>query len=237
MDMKLITRFCCPWLVLLSLCAVSLSSASDSGHPPGLSNVQPFSANDFDWREMIPALSAAAELPGDQGVKELLENSNVLRAYVVNQVRAECKSTSNRCAALTDGSALQQEVTDRIDAVVAKTIFTRNKMAIVDYTLAQQPFPFSEIAGYKSQSRRDAYFMLAPAANSYTSLCVKAKYGAPFDDDIFQWYGIYKYRIDEAGYRSEAVFEIDPTNDAVIKIAISLKPRKNHSHPKPTDPY
>jgi hypothetical protein len=237
MEMKLPTRFCIPWLLLLSLLAPSSSNAADSGKAPNIATIQPFSANDFDWREMIPTLAAAAELPGDQGVKELLENSSVLRAYVVNQVRAECRSAGNRCAALSDSSALQQEVTGRIDAIVAKAMFTRNKMAIVDYALAQQAFPFSEIAAYKSQNRRDAYFVLAPAGHSYTSMRVKAKYGVPFDDDIFQWYGVYKYRVDNPGYRSEAVFEIDPTNDAVIKIAISLRPRKNHSHPRPSEPY
>jgi hypothetical protein len=100
-------------------------------------------------------------------------------------------------------------------------------MAIVDYTLAQ-PFPFSEIAAYRSQNQEDAYFMLAPAGHSYTSVRVKAKYGAPFDDDIFQWYGVYKYRLDNAEYRTEAVFEIDPTNDAIVKIALSFKPKKHH---------
>ena len=231
------SRFCIPALLFFYFSSSSLSMASDSGKASTIAAAQPFSAGDFDWREMIPDLASAAELPAEQGVKELLENSSVFRTYVVEQIQAECKSDKNRCAAIIDSSAREQEVTRRIDAIVAKAIFTRNKMAVVDYTLAKQPFPFSEIAAYKSQNRRDAYFLLAPTGNSYTSLRVKAKYGAPFDDDIFQWYGIYKYRVDEPGYRSEAVFEIDPTNDAVIKIAISLKARKNHSHPKPAEPY
>lgn len=236
MDMKQATPFFALWFLLSSL-APSSSIASDSGHPPTISSAQPFSASDFDWREMIPALTAAAEMPGDQGVKELLENSGVLRTYVVNQVWADCKMDKNRCAPISNSSALQKEVTGRIDAIAAKTIFTRNKMAIVDYTLARQPFPFSEIAAYKSQNHRDAYLVLALAGQSYKSVGVKAKYGVPFDDDIFQWYGIYKYRVDNPGYRSEAVFEIDPPSDAVIKIAISFKAKKNHSHPKPSEPY
>jgi hypothetical protein len=235
--MKLPTRFCILLLLFFAFLTPSSSSAADSGNEPNIATARPFSASDFDWREMIPALAAAAELPGDQGVKELLENSSVLRSYVVNQVRSECKSDKSRCSPITDISALGQEVTRRIDAIVTKAIFTRNKMSIVDYSLAQQPFPFSEIAAFKSQNRRDAYVVLAPAGHSYTSLRVKAKYGTPFDDDIFQWYGVYKYRVDQPGYRSEAVFEIDPTNDAVIKIAVSLKPRKNHFRPKPSEPY
>jgi hypothetical protein len=235
--MKLATRFCIPLLLFFCFSAPLWSIASGGGNAPKITTAHPFSAGDFDWREMIPALASAAELPGDQGVEELLENSKVFRIYVVNQIRAECRADKNRCSAITDSSTLEHEVTRRIDAIVAKAIFTRNKMTVVDYTLAQQPFPFSEIAAYKSQHRRDAYFVLAPAGHSYTSLRVKAKYGTPFDDDIFQWYGIYKYRLDQAGYRSEAVFEIDPTNDAVIKIAISLKPRKRNSHTKPVEPY
>ncbi len=222
--------------VFVSIVVALPSRALSSGDGTPASTAHPFTAADFDWREMIPALAAASELPGDQGVKEMLENSSVLRAYVVNQVWADCKSDENRCAAIADSAALEREVTGRIDAIVAKTMVTRDKMAIVDYTLASQPFPFSEIAAYKSQKRQDAYFTLALAGKDYTSLRVKAKYGAPFDDDIFQWYGVYKYRVDDAGYRSEAVFEIDPTNDAVIKIAISLKAKKKHEHSKTGEP-
>ena len=234
--MKLPIRCFICWLLFCWFFAASLSSAADSGHAATVAAAQLFSANDFDWREMIPALTAAAELPGAKGVKKLLEHSIVLRAYVVDQILAECKADKSHCSAIADSSALKQEITSRIDAIVAKAIFTQNKMAVVDYTLAQQPFPFSEIAAYKSQNHRDAYLVLAPAGHSYTSLRVKAKYGVPFDDDIFQSYGVYKYRMDSPGYRSEAVFEIDPTNDAVMKIALSVKPRKNHAHPKPAHP-
>jgi hypothetical protein len=167
-----------------------------------------------------------------------LENSGVLRAYIVGEIRAECVLGSDRCAARAGSAALEREVTSRIDAIVAKSISTQRKTKIVDYPLAHQPFPFSEIAAYESQSQRDAYFMLSPSGHSYTSLRVKAKYGVPFDDDIFQWYGVYKYRLDNAGYRSEAVFEIDPASDAVVKIAISFKPKKHHlASPKPAQPF
>jgi hypothetical protein len=235
--MRRAARFFISWLLLFSFLEFSSSAVSESGKAATIATAQPFSAGDFDWREMVPVLASAAELPGDQGVRELLENAIVFRAYMANQIQVECKSDKTRCAALSGNSALDQEVTRRIDAIVAKAIFTRNKMSIVDYPLAQQPFPFSEIAAYKSDNRRDAYFMLTPAGHSYTSLRVKAKYGTPFDDDIFQSYGLYKYRMDQPGFRSEAVFEIDPTNDAVIKIAISLKPRKNRSHEKPVEHY
>jgi hypothetical protein len=101
---------------------------------------------------------------------------------------------------------------------------------VVDYKLATQPFPFSEIAAYKSEKHPDAYFVLALADHSYTAAEVQAKYGAPYDTDIFQWYSVYKYRMDNADYTSKAVFEIDPVDGAVIKVAISLKPRKHKSH-------
>jgi hypothetical protein len=233
--MKLVTQFCIFPLLVCSISIPWLLIASDRGKAPTTATAPPFSAGDFDWRDTIPALTAAAELPGNQGVKEMLENSAVMRTYVVDQIRAGCKSDKDSCPAISDSSEIEQEITRRIDAIVSKAIFSQRKMSIVDYTLAQ-PFAFSEIAAYKSENRRDAYFVLSPAGHSYTSLRVKAKYGPPFDDDIFQWYGVYKYREDSAGFRSEAVFEIDPTNDAVIKIAISSKARKSH-HAQPAEPY
>jgi hypothetical protein len=225
------------YAILLSLLFILIprfATGSDRGTPPDLRSAQPFSADDFDWREMIPALAAAAELPADQGVKELLENCGVLRAYVASQLLAECKSNKNHCADGANRSAFEPEVTARIDRIIDKEIATVHKTAVVDYQFARQPFPFSEIAAYRSENRQDAYLVLALPADSYTSLRVRAKYGAPFDDDIFQWYGVYKYRLDNAEYRSEAVFEIDPPTDAVLKIAISFKPKK---HRRATKPY
>lgn len=233
--MRLKPRFFAPSLLVFAtipILACSLLLAESNGDGSGASSAHPFSAGDFDWRAMVPALASASEMEGDQALQELLENSDVLRTYIVGQVWADCKADQNRCAAIANAATLQHEVTGRIDAIVAKTMFTRDKMEIVDYTLSRQPFPFSEIAAYKSEKHQDAYFTLALSDKSYTSLRVKAKYGAPFDDDIFQWYGVYKYRLDNVDYRSEAVFEIDPTNDAILKIAISLKAKKSHAHPK-----
>jgi len=58
---------------------------------------------------------------------------------------------------------------------------------------------------------------------------VQAKYGVPYDTDIFQWYSVFTYRLDSAGYTSKAVFQVDPVDGAVIKIAISLKAKKTKS--------
>jgi hypothetical protein len=63
----------------------------------------------------------------------------------------------------------------------------------------------------------------------YKAWQVQAKYGAPYDTDIFQWYSVYKYKQDNGQYTSKAVFEIDPTDGAVLRVAISLKPRKAKS--------
>lgn len=234
MNMNLAIRFL---VFCLLLSCFPPSIASDSGNSPTVATAQPYSANDFDWRDMVPALATAAELPGDQAVKELLENSSILRIYILTQLRAECRSDKSRCA-FADHTALEKEITSRIDDIVSKSLVSQHKTAIVDYTLGSQPFPFSEIAAYKSEKQRDAYLVLSLSGRSYTSLRVKAKYGIPFDDDIFQWYGVYKYRLDNADYRSEAVFEIDPPTDAIVKIAISFKPKKNH-HPAtpPAQPY
>ena len=215
--------------LLLSVFAPVLSSASDASNPPSGTNDQAeFSADDFDWREMVPHLFIAAGLPGEQGIKALLENSKVLRAYVANEVRAECEAAKNSCAAKGDGFVLDGEVSKRIDEIVQEGIFRRHKMAIVDYRLARQPFPFSEIVAFKREKQRDAYLILEPADRSYTAAQLQSKYGTPQDTNVFQWYSIYIYRLDTARYTSKAVFEIDPVDGAVIKVAISLKPRNSH---------
>jgi hypothetical protein len=215
--------------LLLSVFAPSLSSASDGGNPPpGTSAQAEFSADDFDWREMVPYLFVAAGLPGEQGIKAVLENSRVLRAYVGNEVRAECRPDKNPCTTKGDGSMLKEEVSKRIDEIVREGISRRHKTAIVDYPLARQPFPFSEIAAVKSEKHPDAYFILALADRSYTAAQVQAKYGAPDDTNISQRYSVFTYRLDSPHYTSKAVFEIDPVDGAVIKVAISLKPKNRH---------
>lgn len=216
--------------LLLSVFSPALSSPSDRNRSPSTNAQSGFSADDFDWREMVPHLFAAAALPAEQGIKEVLGNSKVLRAYIANEVRAECSPDQGRCAAKHDGFTLEGEVSKRIDGIIKEEIFRQHKTAVVDYKLATQPFPFSEIAAYKSEKHPDAYFVLALADHSYTAAEVQAKYGAPYDTDIFQWYSVYKYRMDNADYTSKAVFEIDPVDGAVIKVAISLKPRKHKSH-------
>jgi hypothetical protein len=93
----------------------------------------------------------------------------------------------------------------------------------VDYTLEGQPFPFSAIAVLKSDNRQDAYLVLQYSGRAYTAADVQAKYGAPYDTDIFESHSVFKYRLANEHYKSNAVFEIDPTDGAVLKVAISLK--------------
>jgi hypothetical protein len=150
----------------------------------------------------------------------------VLRAYVAKQVRAECTTTHSRpCATTGDTSVRGEEVSKRIDEIVQEGIFHRHKTAIVDYSL-DQPFAFSEIAAVKTENRQDAYLMLQFPDHSYRAWQLQAKYGAPYDTNIFQWYSIFKYRLENPRYVGKAVFEIDPTDGAVLKIAISVKPKK-----------
>jgi hypothetical protein len=209
--------------VMLSLLpcvfAPSLSSAADAA-----AGVQAeFSAGDFDWREMVPSLFAAATLSGEQGVKAILENSKVLRAYVGNEIRAEHRPDNSSAK----GSSTQEdEVSKRIDQIVQEEIVHPHKTAAVDYPLSRRPFPFSEIAAAKSEKHPDAYFMLSLTDRSYTATQVQAKYGAPDDTSVSQWYSVFQYRLDSPHYKSKAVFEIDPVDGAVIKIAISVKPKK-----------
>jgi hypothetical protein len=213
--------------LVLSIFAASSSSASDAGtQPPGSSAQVKFSADEFDWRTMIPYLSAAAALPPEQGIETVLQNSGVLRAYVANQVRAECTPSKNQCAA-KDVLTLQEEVSKRIDGIIREGMVRQHKSIVVDIPLAQ-PFPFSEISALRSEKQQDAYLVLQLADRSYTAAQVQAKYGAPYDTDIFQQHSAFKYRQDSPRYTSRAVFEIDPVDGAVMKIAISLRTRNHH---------
>jgi hypothetical protein len=205
------------------------SAASDGSNPPsGTSGQAGFSADDFDWREMVPYLFVAAGLPEEQGIKALLENSKVLRTYVADEVRAECRPDKSPCGVKGDGFVLEEEVSKRIDRIVQEGIFHRHKTAIVDYPLARQPFPFSEIVALKREKQRDAYLILELPDHSYTAAQLRAKYGAPYDTNVLEWYGVYKYRLDTAGYTCKTVFEIDPVDGAVIRVAISLNRKNRH---------
>jgi hypothetical protein len=217
------------FLVLLLLLSAPSATAADANHPPA--PAQPaFSAEDFDWRDMLPYLFDAAALPGEQGIQAILENSKVLRAYVANEVRTECSPHKNSCAPTVDRSTLDKEVSKRIDEIVQEGMVHRHKLAIVDYKLTRQPFPFSEIAAVKSEKNPETYLTLSLAGRSYTAADVQAKYGVPYDTDVVQWYSVFKYRLDNPHYASRAVFEIDPVNGAVIKVAVSLKLKKPKNH-------
>jgi len=225
MEMKRATR-CFMLSLILSGLAPAISSADDSNPAPTAALGTELSADNFDWREMVPYLFMAACLPAKQGLKAVLENSRVLRTYVAIEVQAECRPDKNPCAAKDDGITLDREVGKRIDGIVQEGFFERHKAAIVDYQLSHRPFPFSEIAAVKSEKHRDAYLILALADHSYTAAELEAKYGDPYDTDLYQWYSVFKYRLDGPGYTSRAVFEIDPVDGAVIKVAISLKLEK-----------
>ena len=225
MHLKRATRLLTLTLMLFGL-VPSLLSADDSNQPPAALLEAQFSADNFDWREMVPYLFMATALPAEQGIKAVLENSKVLRAYIANEVRAECGPKRSPCAANSDGAMLDGEVSKRIAEITQETILWRHKTAIVDYQLTRRPFPFSEIAALKGEKHSDVYLILALSDRSYTAADVQAKYGDPYDTDIYQWYSVFKYRLDLPSYTSKAVFEIDPVDGAVIKVAISLKLKK-----------
>jgi hypothetical protein len=213
--------------LLLCVFVAGLSSASDNSIQPSSASPQiEFSADDFDWREIVPYLLVASTLPGEQGIKAVLEHSKVLRAYVASEVRAECDADKNRCAASADG-LVAGEVNKRIDQIVQEGILHRHRQATVEYQLEHQPFPFSEIAAVKSDKQPQAYLILQFADHSYTAAQLQAKYGAPYDTDIYQWYSVFKYRSDNPRYSSKAVFEVDPRDGAVLKVAISLKAKSS----------
>ncbi len=230
MDLKGTTGFLV-LLFMLSGLAPPLASGDSLHQPPAPVLGAELSADNFDWREMVRYLFKAATVPGEQGIKTVLENSSVLRAYIANEIQAQCRPKEHPCTAKGDAVVPEGEVTKRIDDIVREGTFERHKTAVVDYQLTRRPFPFSEIAALKSEKHPDVYLILALADRSYTAAQVQAKYGDPYDTDVFQWYSIFKYRLDRPGYTSKAVFEIDPVDGAVIKVAISLKLKRPKNHP------
>jgi hypothetical protein len=206
--------------------AARVSGAADDNRSSKAPAQRPLSADDFDWREMVPHLAAATALPGEQAIKALLENCGVLRVYEVNEIRTECRSQKSFCAQIVNRSVLDQEIDKRIDEIVQEGISHRHKSAFVDYQLMHGPFPFSEVAAVRSESKPEAYLMLQLADHTYPVWQLQAKYGPPVDTNIFQWYSVFKYRVDTAQYRTDAVFEVDPTDGAVLKMAINLKMKK-----------
>jgi hypothetical protein len=173
---------------------------------------------------VVPYLFDAAALPGEQGIKAVLENSQVMRAYVEREL-VDCGTKQTACSASqTTGHA--GEVSKAIDQMVQEEIAHRRDTIFVDYKFARQPFPFAEIAVSKSEKHQGTFFLLALSDHSYTAADIQAKYGAPYDTDIFQWYSVFKYRMDSPRYSAKAVFEVDPTDGGVVKIAISLRTKK-----------
>jgi len=206
--------------------AAPLSGAADDNRSSKAVAQRALSVDDFDWRDMVPQLAAATALPGEQAIKALLENCTVLRVYEVKEIRTECRAQKSSCAKIINRSALDQEVDKRIAEIVQEGISHRHKSAIVDYQLTHGPFPFSEVAAVRSENKPEAYLMLQLADHAYPVWELQAKYGPPVDTNIFQWYSVFKYRVDTAQYRTDAVFEVDPTDGAVLKMAINLKMKK-----------
>jgi hypothetical protein len=203
--------------------SVRFAKASSPANAPASGAI---SADDFDWRDIVPYLFAAAELPGDKGIQSIFENSRVLRAYIASQVRAECKPGNGRCDSSLQGFTVDGEVTKRIDGIVKEGLVHQHKSVMVDYPFARQSFPFTEISALRSDRQQDAYLVLEFADHRYRAADLQAKYGAPYDTDVFDRYSIFKYRLVSAHYISKAVFEINPVNGTVMKVAISLKAKK-----------
>jgi hypothetical protein len=214
-------------VLLLSAVPAPWLRAADGGNKPAdIGPLVRFSPDDFDWRQTVPYLLAAAELPGEQGIQSVFENSKVLRVFVANEIRAECRPDKGRCVAQRAGFTLEGEVNKRIDGIVREGMVHGRRTAGVDHPLQGQPYPFSEIAALKSEKRPDAYLILQLSDRSYTAAQLQAKYGAPYDTNIFQWYSVFTYRLNSPAYTSKAVFEVDPVDGAVIKVAISLRAKK-----------
>lgn len=213
-------------LVLLRTPSALSSGAANPGNPP--STDAAFSADDFDWRTMVPFLLQASGQSAEQGIHTILENSSILRQYIRSGVRAECRPGNNRCDSSAAGFTLEDEVTRRIAGIVKEELRHERKSVVVDYRFDNRLFPFTEIAALRSDSQQDAYLLLKFAEHSYYVSSLRAKYGEPYDTDVFERFSIFKYRLKNSAYASKAVFEVDPSDGAVMKVAISLKAKKRH---------
>ena len=186
------------------------------------------SADDLDFREMIPYLFAACTLPEDEGVRTMLENAKVLRSYIATDVRAECRPGNQRCDSSREDFTAEGEVTRRIDAIAKEGLIHRHKTASLDYPFDGRPYPFSQISVLRSEKRQDAYLVIQFSDRAYNVAQVQAKYGVPYDTDIFDRYSVFKYRLETARYSSKAYFEVNPIDGSVMKLAISLKAKLAH---------
>ncbi len=213
--------------LLLSILTSSVSQAGDGSDRPS-SALTPFSADDFDWREMVPYLYQASTLSGEQGLKVILENSKVLRTYVAIDVRKECKPGNDRCDSSRPDFTVEGEVRRRIDGIIKEGLLHRRRSSLVDYRFDRPAFDFAGIAALRSDQKQDAYLVLQFADRVYNSAQLQAKYGPPDDTDIYQWYSVFIYKAVNSRYASKAVFEVNPADGAVMKVAISVKPRKHH---------
>ena len=200
------------------------SQALINGNPPP--GDAAFSAEDFDWRETVPYLFEASQQAGALGLQTVLENNNVLRTYVASEARAECRPGNNHCDSSLAGFTLEGEVTRRIDGIVKEGLRREHKSAVVDYPFQSRFFPFTEISALRSDTQQDAYLVLLFADRTYDVTQLRAQYGEPDDTNIFDRFSVFMYRMNTPRYTSKAVFEVNPADGAVMKVAISLKARK-----------
>jgi hypothetical protein len=148
-------------LLLLSVFPTPWLRAANGGNKPADIGPQArFVPDDFDWRQMVPYLFAAAVLPSEQGIQSVLENCKVLRVFVADEIRAECRPDKGRCVAKSEGFTLEGEVKKRIDGIAREGMVHGRRTTSVDYPFEGQPFPFSELAALKSEKRQDAYLIL-----------------------------------------------------------------------------
>ena len=168
----------------------------------------------------------ASQQPGELGLQTLLENNNVLRTYVASEARAECRPGNNRCDSSLAGFTLEGEVTRRIDGIVKEGLRHEHKSAVVDYPFQAHFFPFTEISALRSDKLQDAYLVLLFADRAYDVTQLRAQYGEPDDTNVFDRFSVFMYRLKTPRYTSKAVFEVNPADGSVMKVAISLKARK-----------
>jgi hypothetical protein len=117
--------------VILGLTPRLAVASGGENNGSGAVVVTDFSAEDFDWRYIVPSLFTAASLPGEQAIKTILENSRVLRTYVAKQLRGEC-TTHRRLFATTDDTSVRgEEVSKRMTRSYRKESFIGTKRQLL----------------------------------------------------------------------------------------------------------
>ncbi len=187
----------------------------------------------FDWRDTVPVLYRATDLPPEEAVKLLFQESPDLRTYIAIELQANCTSQSTPgtqpqnpiCNAKLGDPILEAAITKKIDEIVTTRTDSQGTMTSLDYTLSHQPYPFTWIVAMKSHTNPYASLTLdLPDGNGTTISQIESKYGAPDDTTVdADSFTLITYRADTANYKAKCVFRMDPNSGEARRVTITVE--------------